>query len=386
MQKLKIVVGGYAVSFPLGGQVWMFMHIMKGLTQLGHEVIFVEDTAEWALPFDPVRGYHCADSSHGRKIIEDAFESLGLGGRWAYNSIFEGKLFGMERETLDSFCESADLFLNVSGVIPLRETYLKAKVKAIIDTDPIFTQAKVADDEWTRDYFKQHDVFFTYGCNIPTGSTGVELSGIDYIPTVPPVVLDFWPVVPGDGAGFTTIGNWDSKGRDIVHEGKKLSWRKCEKYEQIIGLPGELPGVTLDLTMSGLGKDAERFAEKGWNVKNAMELSRDINAYHDYIVGSTGEFTVAKEQNITLKSGWFSDRSATYLAAGRPVIVEDTGFGTDLPVGEGLITYSGVENAKAAIQEVLSAHPKHRKAARAIAEEHFDANKVLGDILKACGF
>lgn len=386
MRKLKIVVGGYAVSFPLGGQVWMLMHFMEGLSRLGHEVLFVEDTAEWALPFDPVKGYASADSSHGRKVVGDALASIGLGDRWVYNTIFENKLYGMERQALDRYCAEADLFLNISGVIPLRESYMKAKVRAVIDTDPVFTQSKIASDPWTRDYFTQHDVFFTYGWNIPSGSTGIDLSGIEYVPTAMPVVLDRWPVLDTPGTGFTTIGSWDSKGRDIVHEGKKLSWRKCEKYEQIIDLPAKLPGVTLDLTMSGMGADAERFAAQGWAVKDALELSRDIVGYHDYVAGSTGEFTVAKEQNIKLKSGWFSDRSATYLASGRPVVVEDTGFGTYLPVGEGLVTFDGVDNARAAIETVLSDYPRHRAAARRIAEEHFEASRVLTKILKYCGF
>jgi len=386
MRKLKIAVGGYLVSFPLGGQVWMFLHYLKGFERLGHEVIFVEDTAEWALPFDPVKGYASADSGHGRRVIGEAFERLNLGDRWAYSTIFEGKHYGMTREAVDAYCENADLFLNVSGVIPLRESFMKAKVRAIIDTDPIFTQSKIAGDDWTRDYFKRHDVFFTWGRNIPTGSTGVDLAGIDYIPTNVPIVLDLWPNQEGPGSGFTTIGNWDAQGRDIVHEGKKLSWRKSEKYERIIDLPGKLPGVTLDLTMSGMKEDAKRFADQGWVVKNALELSRDIWNYHDYILGSTAEFTVAKEQNIQLKSGWFSDRSASYLASGRPVIVEDTGFGTYLPVGEGLVTFDGVDNAAAAIEHVLSDYPRHRKAARAIAQDYFDSDKVLGDILKACGF
>ena len=386
MRKLKIVIGGYVVSFPLGGQVWMLMHFMQGLSRLGHDVIFVEDTAEWALPFDPNKGYASADSSHGRKVVGEAFDRIGMTGRWAYNSIFENKLYGMEKEDLDRFCSGADLFLNVSGVIPLRESYLKAKVRAIIDTDPVFTQSKIANDDWTRDYFKQHDVFFTYGHNIPSGSTGVPLSGIDYIPFAMPVVLDLWPVLDTPGAGFTTIGSWDAQGRDIVHEGKKLSWRKSEKYEKIIDLPAKLPGVTLDLTMSGMKEDAKRFSQHGWNVKDALIVSKDIWGYRDYIRNSTAEFTVAKEQNIQLKSGWFSDRSATYLASGRPVIVEDTGFGTYLPVGEGLVTFDGVDNAKAAIEEVIANYPRHRTAARHIAEEFFDSDKVLRQLLKSCGF
>jgi hypothetical protein len=386
MRGLKIVVGGYAVSFPMGGQVWMFMHFLEGLVRLGHEVIFVEDTAEWALPFDPGKGYASADSSHGRRVVGEAFERIGLGGRWAYNSIFENRLYGMERQDLERFCSQADLFLNVSGVIPLRETYMKAKVRAVIDTDPVFTQSKIEKDAWTRDYYLRHDRVFTYGCNIPSGSTGLPLMGIEYVPTTTPVVLDHWPVLDTPGRGFTTIGSWDSKDRDIVVDGRKLSWRKCEKYEKIIDLPGKLPGVALDLTMSGMRDDAQRFAGHGWTVKDALVVSGDIWAYREYIQNSTAEFTVAKEQNIQLKSGWFSDRSATYLASGRPVIVEDTGFGAYLPVGRGLVTFEGADGAREAIETILSDYPAHRKAARGIAEEHFESGKVLTNILKHCGF
>jgi len=386
MGKLKIVVGGFAVGFPLGGQVWMMVHFVRGLQKLGHEVIFVEDTAEWALPFDPVKGYASADSSHGRAVLQDAFDRNGLSGRWAYHSVFENTLYGMEREALERFCAQADLFLNISGVIPLRESYMLPKVRAIIDTDPVFSQNKISTDEWTRDYYRQHNVFFTFGGNIPAGIPGIPLSGLDWHPLCPPVDLDLWPVLDVPGAGFSTIGSWDSQGRDMVHEGKKLSWRKCEKYEQIINLPSKLPGVTLDLTMSGMKEDAGRFAAQGWNVRDALALSRDLMGYREYIQHSTAEFTVAKEQNIILKSGWFSDRSATYLASGRPVIVEDTGFGTYLPLGEGLVTFDGVDNAKAAIESVLADYPKHRRGARRIAEEFFDSDKVLSGLLKACGF
>jgi len=386
MRKLKIVVGGYVVGFPLGGQVWLIMHFLQGLSRLGHDVIFVEDTSNWAMPFDPYKGFATADSRHGRDVLEMALASCGLGGRWSYNSQFENRRYGIEEAELDRFCEGTDLFLNISGVIPLDERFLKAKVRAIIDTDPIFMQDKIANDAWTRDYFLAHDVAFTFGWNIPAGSTGVPLSGIEYMPTRVPVVLDRWKALDTPGTAFTTIGSWDSKGRDIVLDGKKLSWRKCEKYEQIIDLPSMLPGVTLDLTMGGLREDAKRFAEHGWNTRDALEISSDIWRYHDYIANSLGEFTVAKEQNIQLKSGWFSDRSATYLASGRPVIVEDTGFGTHLPVGEGLVTFEGVDHAKEAIELVMADYEKHRRAARRIAEEHFDASKVLFDLLKNCGF
>ncbi len=381
-KKLKIVVGGYAVGFPLGGQVWSMLHWVLGLARLGHDVVFVEDSSDWALPFDPVKGYGSVDSTFGRGILDAMFRHKGLAGRWSYYSQFEDRRYGMEHDALAAFCAKADLFLNVSGVIPLRDMFLQAKVKAIVDTDPVFTQHKIHHDQWTLDYYTAHDLMFTFGCNIPAGSTGLPLSGIEWRPTRPPVVLEEWK--PGDGAGigFTTIGSWDSKGRDIVVNGEELSWRKCVRYERILDLPSKLPGVSLELTMSGMKDDAQRYASHGWIVRDALTVSRDIPGYREYILASTGEFTMAKEQNIRLKSGWFSDRSACYLAAGRPVIVEDTGFDTYLPVGQGVLMFASPDQAQAAIEDVVRAYPRHRRAARQIAEEFFDAGIVLSALLR----
>jgi hypothetical protein len=358
------------------------VHWVSGLAKLGHEVVFVEDSADWALPFDPVKGYASVDSRFGRAALDDLFAWNGLPGRWAYHSQFEDRLYGMEREVLELFCKDADLFLNLSGVIPLREMFMKAKVKAIVDTDPVFTQHKIEKDPWTRDYFKAHDLMFTYGHNIPTGKTEIPLSGFEWHPTRPPVVLDEWKPTDLPGQGFTTIGSWDSKGRDIVVNGEQLSWRKCVRYEQIIDLPSLLPGTNIELAMSGMNGDAERFASHGWTVRDGLVVSRNPWKYRDYIAGSTGEFTVAKEQNIRLKSGWFSDRSACYLASGRPVIVEDTGFDNYLPVGQGLLTFEDMGQVKEAMEDVMADYPRHRWAARRIAEEFFDAGKVLSELLR----
>jgi len=384
-QKRKIVVGGYVIGFPLGGQVWSMLHWVLGLARLGHDVIFVEDTADWALPFDPVRGSYTVDSSYGRSVLEALFQEKGLAGRWAYYSQFEDRLYGMDRDALEGFCADADLFLNLSAVIPLRDRFLRAKVKIVVDTDPVFTQYKIANDPWTRDYYAAHDLAFTFGQNIPAGGTGIPLSDIDWHPTRPPVVLTEWRPGDGTGAGFTTIGSWNSKDRDIEVNGETLTWRKCVRYERIIDLPSKLPGIPLELTMNGLEADGPRFAAHGWIVRDAVRLSRDIRGYRDYITASSGEFTMAKEQNTRLKSGWFSDRSACYLAAGRPVIVEDTGFDTALPVGQGLMQFENPEQAQAAIESVVRDYTRHSLAARRIAEEFFDAGKILSAMLREAG-
>ncbi|MBF0481105.1 MAG: glycosyltransferase family 1 protein [Desulfovibrionaceae bacterium] len=382
---LKIVVAGFAVGFPLGGQVWLMLHYALGLARLGHEVLFIEDTGDWAFPFDPVRGHYHADSGFGRDVLARLFGRYGLADRWCYYSLFENKHYGMPRKQTLKFCDEADFFLNISGVIPLKPEYLGAKVKAIVDTDPVFTQMKLAKDDWTRQYYGQHDLFFTFGHNLPDGKTSVPLGDFDWKPTVPPVVLSEWKPNGSEGESYTTVGTWDAKGRDVVIDGKVYTWTKSAKYEAIIDMPSKLPTGRLELCFSGMKEDAARFEKHGWSVRDALVVSRDPFVYRDYIQSSRGEFTIAKEQNVRLKSGWFSDRAATYLASGRPVINEDTGFGDFLPAGEGLFAFESMEQALEIIPAIEADYQRHSQAASRIAREFFDSDKVLGDILKQAG-
>ena len=383
--RLRIVIAGFAIGFPLGGQLWMMLHFAEGLARLGHEVVFLEDTSDWAYPFDPFLGYNTSDSAPGRAIVDAMFREHGLQGRWAYVSQIEDRVFGMDRAELDRHLAEADFFLNISGVIPLKEEYLQAPVRAVIDTDPVFTQVKVANEAWSREYYKAHDVCFTYGMNLPAGKTGVPLSDIDWKPLLPPVVLDDWPRGQGPGALYTTIGTWDAADRAVDVGGRRLSWKKNVKYEAIRDLPSKLPGVPLGMAMSGMKENADRFRAAGWNVRDALVLSRDPEAYRDYIRNSRGEFTIAKDQNVVLKSGWFSDRTASFLAAGRPAVVEDTGFGEFLPVGQGLFPFEGAGAAGEALARIEADPVRAGNAARAIAEEFFDSDKVLAGLLRQCG-
>lgn len=381
-RKRRVVAAGYAVGFPLGGQLWMMLHFLLGLRRLGHEVLFLEDTSDWAYPFDPFLGHATEDSTRCRSLAADFLGRHGLAGNWAYVSQIEGRTYGLPREDLLRYLRSADLFLNISGVCPLREEYLAPAVKAVIDTDPVFTQARADTHQWARDYLAAHDVCFTYGVNLPDGDRGAPLCGIDWKPLLPPVVLSEWPVAKGPGHGYTTVGTWETADRDMVVGGRRLSWRKSVKYEAMRELPAKLPGLRLELAMSGMKDAAPRFTASGWSVRDGLELSRDPFAYRDYLQGSRAEFTIAKDQNVVLKSGWFSDRSATYLASGRPVIVEDTGFGEYLPLGEGLFAFEGMDAAEAAIRAVEADPQKAGRAARRIAEEHFDSDIVLSGLLR----
>ncbi len=384
-RNLKILVAGYAIGFPLGGQLWMMLQYVLGLKRLGHTVLFLEDTSDWSYPYDPVRRSYDLGSSYGRRVLDDFFARCGLKGQWVYNAPIENAVYGMSREDLDRFCSQADLFLNISGITPLREEYLRCRVKAIIDTDPVFNQIKISNDEKSREYFQSHDFCFTFGWNLPDGVAGVPHSGIDWKSTLPPILPDLWVPLETPGGAFTTVGSWDSRGRDVLLHGRVLSWRKRPKYHQLLDLPRHLPGVDLELAFLGIEDDAKLFAEHGWVIRDAVEVSADPWRYRDYLRNSRGEFTVAKDQNVITRSGWFSDRSASYLAAGRPVITEDTGFGSYLPVGEGLFTYKTLEEAVQCIRAVEADPVRHFRAARRIAQEHFDAPKILSRILADAG-
>lgn len=382
---LKILVAGFAIGFPMGGQLWLMLHYVLGLKRLGHDVLFLEDTSDWSYAYDPIRRTYSPDSSYGRRVLDEFFNRNGLQGQWVYNSALENKIYGRTREELDRFCSQADLLLNLSGTNPLRENYLRCKVKAVVDTDPVFTQLKIRDDEVTRSYFQAHDVCFTFGYNLPTLNTRVPLCGIDWKPTLPPVLLEEWGPVTPPGKAFTTIGTWDTGGRDIVLDGEVFSWRKRPKYERLIDLPALLPDIPLEIAFLGIENDAPRYVKHGWIIRDPVAISVNPYNYRDYIRDSRAEFTVAKDQNVKLKSGWFSDRSASYLAAGRPVVTEDTGFSAYLPVGEGVLGYETREEAIGCIRSIEADPLRHCKAARRIAEDYFDAEKVLSGILREAG-
>jgi hypothetical protein len=211
-------------------------------------------------------------------------------------------------------------------------------------------------------------------------------STLDFVPTPPPVLLDWWsghrkqPVGP-----FTTIGNWEQRWREVKLDGVTYHWSKHLEFMKVIDLPRRSP-VQLELALSSFGEEDRRLLERnGWRVRPALGFSSDLDSYRTYIQLSRGEFSVAKDQNVRLRSGWFSERSATYLAAGRPVILQDTGFGSYLPTGEGLLAFSDVDGAAAALEQVSSDYARHSRAATEIAREYLDAERVVGAMLDRFG-
>jgi hypothetical protein len=279
------------------------------------------------------------------------------------------------------------LVLNVSGATRLSEQGLKAGRLVYYGTDPVAAEievAKTGDSHWL---VQEHDDFVTFGENIGTPHSPLPpLPGLK-ARTRQPVLLDLWKAGPPTRMEFTTVGNWQQSGFDIEFRGESYSWSKHLEYLKFIDLPRRM-NQPLELAMGlvNLPADARRLlVDNGWRLADAHAFTTDPWPYRDYVQSSRGEFTVAKDQNVRLKSGWFSERSACYLAAGKPVVTQDTGFGTVLPTGQGLFAFNSMDEILGAIEAINSDYERHSRAAREIAEEHFAAEKVLGKLLDDLG-
>ena len=208
----------------------------------------------------------------------------------------------------------------------------------------------------------------------------------NFKPTRPPIVLDFWqPDRNGAGRTFTTVGNWQQPWREVMFQGEVYHWSKHYEFLKFLDLPGRT-NQAFELALSSYEEDDKRMLEsRGWQVRHALDFSTDLDAYRRYIVGSRGEFTVAKDQNVRVRSGWFSERSAQYLAAGRPVVTQETGFSNILPTGQGLFAFSTMDEIVEAVESVNSDYEHHRRAASAIAQDYFNYEVVLTRLLADIG-
>ncbi|MDX6567252.1 MAG: hypothetical protein QOE10_2914, partial [Gaiellales bacterium] len=267
--------------------------------------------------------------------------------------------------------------------LPLPEHAASGRL-VYLETDPVQPQLEVFQNlPETIDFLDQHCAYFTFAENYGTAACTLPPTDLyEFRPTRQPVVLDWWEngTAPRDGR-FTTIANWRQPWRDVSHDGRVYGWTKDDEFRRVIDLPAAT-SVCLELALANCGPDDEAsLVDHGWRVRSARKLSDDIDAYRGYIRGSRGEFTVAKEQNVAFRTGWFSDRSATYLAAGRPVIMQDTGFGEALPTGCGLLAFSTPDEAAAALEEVRGDYDRHAAGARELARSHFSHEVVLGDLL-----
>ena len=384
---LRIVVLGIMGRTPLAGVVWQAMHYLEGFRRLGHEVVYVEDTGAW--PYDPEQNTLTEDVRYAVRTIEAAMTLLGLPDRWAYRAAPPGsRLFGLGEAELAQVCRDADVLVNVTGAAVLREEYLRVPVRIYLETDPVLSQIEAAQGrESMVAMLAAHTHHFTFGENIGTAECALPVEHVKFQHTRQPVVLDWWATdgEVGPRGRFTTISSWRQTEKDVEWNGVTYRWSKHRQFLEFIDLPRHAP-TPVELALACHEPEAVALLRShGWQVLDGLTLSRDLHRYRDYIQAAAGEFTVAKEQYVQWRTGWFSDRSACYLAAGRPVITQDTGFDRILPTGLGLFAFTTMDDVLGAMDALARDYPGHARAARKIAGEYFQAERVLDDLLAGAG-
>jgi hypothetical protein len=379
-----VVVLGMTSYAPYAGVSWQTAQYLEGFRRLGYDVYYVEDHGYW--PFNPLAQVHADDCTETVRFISDLMARFGLEDRWAYRDVAsDGRVFGLSAARFADLLENADVLVNLTGSTVLEDRHMRVPVRVYLETDPVLGQIEIATgNARTRELLDAHTHHATYAENLGAPDCDVPVRDYAYIPTRPPVVIDWWtPLDPDPHAPYTTVSSWEQTFKDVVWNGETYTWSKHFEFLRLIDLPAHAPhGLELALATS----DSEVVAllhDHGWSVVDAQEVSGSLERYREYVRGSWGEFTVAKEQNVRLRSGWFSDRSACYLAAGRPVITQDTGFGNVLPTGEGLFAFRDRDDVLAAFAAVEAEPERHRRAGREIAESWFRAESVLAELMAA---
>ncbi|MEJ5375773.1 MAG: glycosyltransferase [bacterium] len=388
---MKILVTGLAGTYPFGGVFWDYLQYVLGFFRMGHEVMYIEDTGKWC--YDPLAGTFVEDASRNASYLARQIELLepALKNSWFFRDS-TGRTYGLGWDKVKSFCKEADLFLHISASCWMREEYLGVKRVAFIDSDPMYTQASVPgyvnnsldeEDRSRVEMLKEHHVFFTFAENIGAHDCLIPKEIFSWIPTRQPIVVEcFEPhrvPVPQRRRTLTTVASWEPAEGGRVVNGVEYKGKSAE-FQRFMDLPSKSV-IPLELAMSGRAPK-ERLQAHGWNMVEAYPVSSDPWVYRDYLASSLGEWSVAKNAYVASLSGWFSCRSACYLALGVPVVVQETGFSKILPSGKGILPFSTVEEAAQAIASLAQEPQKHAQAALELAREFFDYRKVLGHLLE----
>ncbi len=383
---LRIAVTGLAATYPLGGVFWDYMQYVLGLRRLGHEVLYLEDTGKWC--YDPVSYTFLESGAKNAAYLAKHIAMLdpGLSDSWYFRDGM-GQSFGKNWEWVKEFCRTADLFLHISASCWMRDEYLGVSRVAFFDSDPMYTQASVpayldgtiSDEARSRvDKLLEHDVFFTFAENIGKPDCLIPTGLFNWIPTRQPIVLDCFEnsmVASNHRRGLlTTVASWEPTEKGPVVAGVPY-YGKSVEFERFMQL-NHFSSLPIELALSGR-VPLQQLQDHGWLTVDALGISHDPWVYRDYLAHSFGEWSVAKNAYVRSRSGWFSCRSACYLALGVPVIVQDTGFGDYIPTGEGIQSFTTMEQAIEAIEKLRTDPDRHIRAALELAREYFDAGKVL---------
>lgn len=389
MKRKKLVVMGFMGSIPIAGVIWQHIHYIVGLQRLGHEVYYIEDSAR--LPYNPETFEINNSFDYAVKLLRQLATEFDFRNRWAFCARYlpDNPGAGLSLRKVQQLYRDADAILNVCGSQELNKDLLANERILYLESDPGLEQIKVDQrDRETIEYLGRHHALFTFGENVGTKDFPVPTRKLKWLPTRQPVVTDFWKTnrAPGPAAVFTTVANWTTGGlKDFAWRGEKYIWSKSNAFRRFIAAPrksGEIFELATDI------KDKRtrlRFERHGWRLRSPLDLSGNHRLYRDFIRSSKGEFTVAKDQYVRLNTGWFSDRSACYLAAGRPVVTQQTGFTENYGDGSGLFAFQSLGEIADAVKMINADYRTHSRAARDLAHEVFSADKVLRSLLDRAG-
>lgn len=395
--KLRIVVGGYLGLLPAGGVVWDYLQYPLGFAELGHDVYYIEDTGLW-----PIFQESNEDQSAKRNVahLRRVMESFDLADRWAYRDAVSGQSFGLSERQVQDVCKSADVFVNVSCASQAREEYERIPHRILIDSDPMFTQMRLeapelfpAGNPKLREVVAGYTHLFSFGENIGQSDCLVPNCGFEWMPTRQPICLDHWPVQPivsaaSDPHGYSTVMNWSAE-RELKFAGKRWGQKNME-WNRLMKIPTQIDACEFTVAVTTTVNNDDGFPlqaakDNGWRVLDPQKHVPDWDSYRQFIQHSQGELSVAKQTYVQSQSGWFSCRSACYLAAGRPVVTQDTGWSNNIPTGKGLFAFTEPNQAIDAVRAIESNPKRHSTAARELAVEYFDARQVLANLLAKIG-
>jgi len=379
------IVSGYFIRCPLGGYAWQVLHYLWGLRAVGFDAFFYEDTAHYSECFDPNTGSMTGDPLVGVALARSFFAAHGFADRWIFWDALRGRHHGLSAGDTEAVLVQARLAVSLAAVNRLPRW--TGGMRVFVDLDPGVTQIQAETDAELREFLGTHDVRFTLGTNIGRPECELPTAGFSWRPTRAPVTLELWTPLAADGAAaFSTVGRWDDRRPDMVVNGAAYSWRKRQEWLKFLALPA-LTGARFELAMDvdKVPGDRALLEDNGWAIVDPFAVSGNPDAYRQFIRASRGEFTVAKDLNVRLRSGWFSDRGACYLAAGRPVITQDTAFGDLVPGGGGALAFRSLEEAVGAVRRVERDYCAQSAAAHRLAREYFEAETVIRDMLTDLG-
>ena len=378
----RIILGSYLVRYPLGGNVSCVLQYLVGLKRLGHEVYFVEKSGYENSCYDPIKREMTSDCSYGVAVVAELLARFGLQDNFCYVDQ-QNQYHGMSQKVVNDAFKTSDLFIEMGTHEAWLEESTWSRCRILLDGDPGFSQIWMDLRLTEGNRPPAYDHYFTVGSNIGTPSSSAPTAGATWRHYFHPVVSSLFAVEPVKAtAPFTTVMNWESY-KTVEYNGQTYGHKNLE-FEKFMELPS-LTNVSLETAVGGPVVPRELLARHGWRVREGRDVSLTVDAYWDYIRSSLGEFTVCKNGFVAMNTGWFGDRSSVYLASGRPVVMEDTGFGSRLPCGTGLFAVKTRDEAAAAFEEIEKDWARHSTAAREIAVEYLDADKVLRQLLQEAG-